>query len=187
CKTIQVPLCNPCKIESYFVVDSIVKGKVFLTNKSSANAVYYRWDFGDSTFSSTAKPGSKAYSSVGTYKICLTVWDQVKACSATFCKTITISSLRSGNHANAAPAVVPADVKVFPNPAFDLLQIEWSSGSGQKMVEVMDVNGRVLQTLTFMESSLISTVDLSTCAEGIYLVRVHQNGNSSTHRINHLR
>jgi hypothetical protein len=82
---------------------------------------------------------------------------------------------------------VPADVKVFPNPAFDLLQIEWSSGSGQKMVEVMDVNGRVLQTLTFMESSVTSTVDLSTCAEGIYLVRVHQNGNSSTHRINHLR
>ncbi|MEY3982912.1 MAG: hypothetical protein RL160_469 [Bacteroidota bacterium] len=187
CKTIQVPACNPCKIEAYFVVDSIVKGKVFLTNKSSTNAVSYKWDFGDATYSYVAKPGSKSYSSVGTYKICLTVWDQAKACSATFCKTITISSLRSGNNGGSAPDVVPADVHVFPNPAFDQLQIEWSSDYGQKMVEVMDMNGRVLQTRTFLESAMLSTVDLSTCAEGVYLIRVHQNGNTSTHRINHLR
>jgi PKD repeat protein len=187
CKTISVPLCNPCKIESSFVVDSIVKGKVFLTNKSSSNAVYFSWDFGDGTKSTSSKPGSKTYTATGTYKICLTVWDQTKACSATFCKTITISSLRSN-----ASLVLPAEdasqaVKVYPNPAFDKVQVEWGTQAGIKTVEVLDLNGRLLQTVTFNESVNAGTVDLSSCTEGLYLIRVHQNGSSSVHRINHVR
>jgi PKD repeat protein len=187
CKTISVPVCNPCKIESYFSVDSIVKGKVFLTNRSSSNAVYFRWDFGDSTFSSTAKPGSKSYTSVGTYKICLTVWDQTKACSATFCKTITISSLRSGSRESNASMDALNEIKVYPNPAFDKVQVEWGNQPGTRTVEVLDMNGRLMQTVTFNESVNVGTVDLSTCAEGLYLIRVYQNGTSSVHRISHVR
>jgi len=187
CKTITVPLCNPCKIESYFTVDSIVKGKVFLTNRSSSNAVYYKWDFGDATYAYIAKPGSKSYSAVGTYKICLTVWDQNKACSATFCKTITISSLRSNNLTGAAPNLAENNVVVYPNPASDKVFVAWNSDSGVKVVEVLDLNGRLLQTVEFSETAQTGTIDLSAYAEGMYLLRVNQNGATSLHRISHTR
>jgi PKD repeat protein len=174
CKTIQVPACNPCQIAAMFSVDSIVKGRVYLTNKSSSNAVWYSWSFGDSTSSSDKTP-KKTYASVGTYKICLKVWDQNKNCSAEYCTTIKISSLRNGS----LPALqqgTDGDVKVYPNPASNLLQIDWNNTIDHGQLELLDVNGRQLITRSIPageQSSLISTDNLP---EGLYMLRL-QRGN----------
>lgn len=174
CKTIQVPACNPCQISAMFSVDSIVKGRVYLTNKSSSNAVWYSWSFGDSTSSSDKTP-KKTYNSVGTYKICLKVWDQNKNCSAEYCTTIKISSLRNGS----LPALQQGEsgeVKVYPNPASNLLQIDWSNTNENGQLELLDINGRQLINRSIPSGEQSSIISVDNLPEGLYMLRL-QRGN----------
>lgn len=55
-------------------------------------------------------------------------------------------------------------VSIYPNPASNMLRVE---GNDVRMVEMLDVNGRMVLTAT--ESN---TIDLSGLAAGVYMVRV---------------
>jgi hypothetical protein len=185
CKTIQVPACNPCQIAAMFSVDSIVKGRVYLTNKSSSNAVWYSWSFGDSSFSGDKTP-KKTYASVGTYKICLKVWDQNKKCSAEYCTTVKISSLRSGG----MPALQQGeneDIKVYPIPAGDLLQIDWSNSNASGQLELTDMNGRQLITRSIQAGEQSTALPVDKLPEGLYMLRLQRGTVNRQERVQILR
>lgn len=67
------------------------------------------------------------------------------------------------------------NVSVYPNPANDVLNIE---GEGIQKVELMDVNGR-----TVMTTANAGSLNISTLAMGVYVVRVITNNGISTQKI----
>lgn len=69
----------------------------------------------------------------------------------------------------------PVEVKVYPNPATETVNIELNPICERCLVEIIDVFGRlVLQRITYSENKL--TILTGEWARGLYLVRVSQAG-----------
>ena len=85
---------TPCTVSASFnsYVDSIFANNFNFSNTTSGGGSYaYSWSFGDGTYSSLENP-SHAYASMGTYTVCLTVYDLIDSlCSDTYCSTVTFS------------------------------------------------------------------------------------------------
>lgn len=165
--------CQPCGAISYFTVDSIRKGTVYLTNRSK-NAYSYKWSFGDTTFSKDKDPGSKTYKYSGAKTICLTVWDSLEKCSSTFCKTIQVVTGRS----NEATADINPSFKAWPNPASETLNISWSGNQGTAYIS--DMNGRLVMTREINGS--INALPVSGLAEGMYILKLVGPGSGQSTR-----
>ncbi len=71
-----------------------------------------------------------------------------------------------------------ADVKIAPNPAFDVLNVKIINASATAIVSVLDITGRVLvQTeVTGKESDISADMDISSFEYGMYYVRVVAGG-----------
>lgn len=59
---------------------------------------------------------------------------------------------------------------VYPNPSVNILNIKYLNGD-IKMVEIHDLNGRLIQQLGFDSSNI--SLDISTLEKGIYLIKVN--------------
>ena len=68
-----------------------------------------------------------------------------------------------------------ANVAIFPNPVFNMLNIE---GNNVKSVEVIDMNGRVV-----INNNRAGQIDMSELSEGVYMVRVMSENGVSTKKI----
>lgn len=64
-------------------------------------------------------------------------------------------------------------IKIFPNPTQGLLNLEFAT-TGTAEVEIYDVLGKKLKT--FSHTGLNSTLDLSDLPDGLYVIRVNENG-----------
>ena len=69
----------------------------------------------------------------------------------------------------------PADsglAQIYPNPAKDLLWIEWGNDPGPgASVQIMDINGRKISTTRYNRQFSTSIIDVSFIKPGLYLVR----------------
>ncbi|MCA6365337.1 MAG: T9SS type A sorting domain-containing protein [Bacteroidetes bacterium] len=66
-----------------------------------------------------------------------------------------------------------ATVSVFPNPASNLLNVTFDpAGHTNIIVEIMDVNGKVVQSQVVTDGINKAELDVSSLAKGIYVVRV---------------
>jgi hypothetical protein len=77
-------------------------------------------------------------------------------------------------------------VKIAPNPASAQTEIHISNAAdGQAKLEIYNVLGTLIQTseITLGAGSNSIVLNISTLAEGIYLVRVAQNGESCVKRL----
>lgn len=67
---------------------------------------------------------------------------------------------------------VPDRFLIYPNPASDVLHISASVQAPQFSLNLMDINGRVIQQNNFTQSSINTTLDLSPLSNGIYLLQI---------------
>lgn len=67
------------------------------------------------------------------------------------------------------------DINIYPNPASEVLNIV---ADGVRLVEMLDVNGRVV-----LESRIGGAIDLSSLANGVYMVRVTTDAGVSTEKV----
>jgi phosphatidylserine/phosphatidylglycerophosphate/cardiolipin synthase-like enzyme len=67
---------------------------------------------------------------------------------------------------------VPDRFLIYPNPASDILHISASIQAPQFSLNLMDINGRVIQQNNFSQSSINTTLDLSSLSNGIYLLQI---------------
>ncbi len=91
CKDIQVGSATDsavCFADFSFYADSAT-GKVFFTDKSSSNISSWYWTFGDGSFIQKRNP-EHLYGGPGTYKVCLSVFDDVTGCTGKKCKEVKI-------------------------------------------------------------------------------------------------
>jgi len=73
-----------------------------------------------------------------------------------------------------------ADVVVFPNPAFDVVNIRFKSQTNGKL-EIIDLGGRLLKSAKLLGDSQINISDLE---KGIYLLKVSSGEKSTVVKLN---
>ncbi len=76
------------------------------------------------------------------------------------------------------------DINVFPNPATDLIAVQIGNlVADDYQVDLIDMNGRLLQTDNIYKGSTIASFDVKTLYSGMYLVRISNGENSTTRKV----
>ena len=73
------------------------------------------------------------------------------------------------------------NVKLFPNPVNDKLNIQFSSDLGEIKGTIYSLTGQKIQV--FIQNSLEKTIDISDVSEGIYFIKLETEKGTSTHKI----
>jgi hypothetical protein len=74
-------------------------------------------------------------------------------------------------------------VVAYPNPATDLLYLDFKTQAQKAYVDVMDINGRLLKTITFANPSGTEKLDVSALPKGMCLVKITADGMSATRKV----
>lgn len=122
----------------------------------------YFWDF-DSQVTSTDESPSFDFLGSGTYAIVLTVTDS-NSCSNSSSQAITLIGVGLDEFTNY-------DFLVYPNPSAEKIFIELQNLAE---IEIVDQSGRVVKEIS--TSSIKTEVDISSFANGIYLLRITAEG-----------
>jgi PKD repeat protein len=138
---------------------------------TTTNGVTYSWDFGDGGSSNAENP-VHTYTADGTYYVMLTVNN---GCGTdTFTDTLYVygTGINEGNFTTT--------LSVFPNPANDLLNIEFiNSGNSPVNIGLYDATGRMVRHLECGKNGYFhKTIELAGIAEGIYLLRLHDGNHA---------
>ena len=72
------------------------------------------------------------------------------------------------------------ELKVFPNPAFETLNVQFSAGFEEHLLSIVDAKGSVLHTQPLKPNS---QVDLSQIPRGLYILRVDGDNSSWTSKL----
>ncbi|MFM8596160.1 MAG: GEVED domain-containing protein [Flavobacteriales bacterium] len=75
-----------------------------------------------------------------------------------------------------------AVVQVYPNPAQDLLFIDLKDLENVSSIEILDLQGKQVQTLSKIQKG-INTIQIENFKAGMYQVRISQNGYQTTQRL----
>ena len=139
-------------------------------------------------------------------RIVLTVSNEEDSCSNTFCQTLSVDSagwwtgLVDGFTINVFAAgtggsvsdITPAHenavtLSLYPNPVQDgNLSVEWTTNaSSEATIDVLGLDGRVMATRTWnvAPGAQRTSVDVSSLASGIYLVRLSAGSLQRTQRV----
>ena len=186
---------TPITCQADYFVDTVnsgrFQGQLIVGENSSSSAgrvVDWVWDFGDGTIKTGQYP-SHTYSNNGVYEVCLSILaiNQTAAgpdsCISTFCDSIGFDSngnlVFKGNQGFTINVVDPntfsieqldiaSQVKMFPNPAVSgTVNLEWNEQLSMKNVELLTLDGRIVEKLTADESPM----KLENLASGTYLLR----------------
>lgn len=147
--------------------------KMDFNSATSKNAVNYNWNFGDGGTSVVAKP-SHTYAAPGTYTVRLIVDDCMK-------KDTTTQSVIVPTSGGINDHSLLNLVKVYPNPAQNVLQIE-SPMAGQKFkISIVNLLGSVIMPSAILNANAIDITHLSS---GMYVLTIQDeiSGNSITRK-----
>ncbi|MDX5443820.1 MAG: PKD domain-containing protein [Hymenobacteraceae bacterium] len=150
-----------------------VNTPVQFTN-TSVGGIGYQWTFGDGK-TSTLKDPTNTFSIPGKYKVRLSI--TVANCNKVFDKYIVIVQRPVG----IAEAFKRGEVKIYPNPAQDFLQVEADEAAGLTEVTLANAIGQVvMQEKANATSARLRTSELP---NGIYFVTLSGAGGSVTRKI----
>jgi PKD repeat protein len=183
------PSCNASFI---LFQDSTGSGVYYAWNTSVGSGLSYYWDFGDGNTSTLAYP-THTYSAVGSYTICLTVYNN-NGCSSTYCDNIvivvkaagtTLNVLQPGATVGVEEIALINEAKLYPNPNNG--QFNMSINVSQSMDAVLNITNLMGQTVEVITLQLnqggnVINFDQSHLTSGIYLVNLidEQTGRNST-------
>lgn len=125
---------------------------------------------------------SGQYGSQGNYQFELSVGESasiVTQSTGTFVVTSGIlqSYTSFASVFNAFPSFLPDEIKIYPNPFRDILEINLlHTNSGKLKIEIFDIQGKKLKETLFYHFGLGRTEkwDLSKFSQGTYIVSVSQ-------------
>jgi hypothetical protein len=189
-------------IQAYDQDSLPVPNEVWVWNLSSGTSPFqFLWTFGDGTSSTEAFP-THVYANGGPYQLCLTITDGA-GCTSVHCDDVSVDdsgfysgmvidgrpgSLRSGFtirvrdqvSTDVSEEVGMIDAMTWPNPVSDQLNLNFrSTAKGAFVLQVADVNGRVLRSTRAGFAYGDNRIQVSTegLPAGLYLLRMEQGGN----------
>jgi hypothetical protein len=107
----------------------------------------------------------------GTYNVLVT--------SDQGCETfdeIVVDTVTCTNNIDILPVV---GLKVYPNPAVSSVQLEWTSASEPTLIELIDLNGKLVLSQQFAHGTRSASIDVSELSGGFYFITVSQGTQSS--------
>ncbi len=162
-RTAIVSLCPlPIADWTYQIIQTTPSGmEVQFDGTLSQNAVSWDWTFGDGTTDNTTSQPKHTYLTPGLfYKVTLKVTNS--------CGDESVRSFRL-NEIGLEELPWLADVKVFPNPASELLNIEWQARDLKlNELKLSDVSGKILLRRQLTENSGKAELDISKLPPGNY-------------------
>ena len=90
----------------------------------------------------------------------------IESWSIEVCKATTIGTTTFGENS----------FTLFPNPANNIVNIALADVAGSQSLEIYDLTGRLVQTTALEASTGIQEISIDQLNQGIYLVKVIQNG-----------
>ncbi|MEZ4771849.1 MAG: S8 family serine peptidase [Bacteroidia bacterium] len=146
----------------------------------SANAVTWKWDFGDGGTSTDQNP-LHTYSLVDTYAVSLEATG-ADGCADTYIDTVVVEGWNT-----AIDDIDPSgsQILVYPNPSGGVFNVKFSFDTPTEVeIYVTDIVGRVISTpFKKMVGDEVVQLDISGVSQGIYLLLVKHNGLVFTQRI----
>ena len=151
---------------------AVSSGEVTFTNTSSANALFYNWDFGDpqsgqASNTSTLENPKHTYSQPGLYTVTLTATSSHAAGNCSSTKTFVIQV----NGVNGLQKAFDAGkIKIYPNPAKDYLRVEVPESEKVTEVQLINTIGQVVAKQKPAAGQV--QLNLNQAAGGIYFVKI---------------
>ncbi len=169
---------QPCApLEAAFnVVNDNTDFEVSFTDISSGDINAWSWDFDDGSVNSTDQNPTHTFPGNGTYNVTLTVTDD---CGDTDDTTIVVSLtvLSRGD-------LIDAGLELFPNPATDVVTLHLETTLDNGIFELYNLNGQLFQRQTLTPNTLEQAIRLEDVSEGVYMVRILENGTAvSQHKL----
>jgi PKD repeat protein len=118
----------------------------------------YNWNFGDGNTSTETNP-SYTFTSPGIFTVVLTA-TSAQGCSAVFDVQVNAS-------VGVNEVAQSNSLQVYPNPVRETLNVVSTTGG---VVYITDLSGRVVRANEKLNAGFITTLDVSTLAEGVYQV-----------------
>ena len=127
------------------------------------------WDFGNGTTSSMQNPDNICYDSLGSYNVCLTVFDS-NGDSSKICKQNYIVVDATGQHCNVSTGFNDVSTSEFefgfyPNPIINQFSLKTNNNEPSEII-LYDIESRKLLQQKFTNFVSINTEQL---AKGIYI------------------
>lgn len=142
---------------------------VAFTN-TSTGATTYSWDFGDLSNSSQSNP-SHTYLVNGVYNVCLIAYSSA-GCSDTTCTTVSINTGMNELDNNTS-------LNLYPNPAFDNLQVELIGMDGQVVLNVVSLSGAVVISQEVNTADGKIQLNVSELSAGFYTLVINSKEGQS--------
>ncbi len=181
CQTITVGSSGGCSVD-FTWIDSLGYA-FFISSSTLGNGGYYVWDLGDGNFVSGMNP-SYVYSAAGLYTVCVTVYDSMQQFCDSTCHQVLVQSQQS---AIAENNLLQNSLLVSPNPADAALNLSfYAEQSGNASITFYDAAGRIATTHSIIlpgKGQVNETVNTTSLAQGIYLVKLEVNGSLAWTRI----
>jgi hypothetical protein len=85
----------------------------------------------------------------------------------------------------AVSPVTPVDVKVFPNPSNDVLMVQLSDLIKTDVaLQLVDLNGKLIDSKTIFQGSTIAYFDVSTLYNGQYILYIGEGDKQQSVNVN---
>lgn len=137
-------------------------GYAEFTDTSTPDATGWLWNFGDGETSTLQNP-VHLYLTPGTYTVTLTVTNY--NCTSTITGTVIVIDSETDIIELADNSII----KLYPNPANDVLTIELPKLNGKVMIELYDNTGRVVANTLI--TNTITQLEVSNLSPGMYMFR----------------
>ena len=131
----------------------------------------YKWIFGNISNSSQTSPSYK-FPSDGSFDVRL-IAKTAEGCECQSTQRVSVTT-------TGLPLVETGDIRFYPNPATDYLNVENLTANNKSMnFTILDQTGRTLQTGSLNQGN--NRIDLGTLANGTYYIRMTVDGVSGTY------
>lgn len=140
---------------------------ITFTDVSSFSPNAWSWDFGDGNTSSQQNP-VHTYAALGTYTVVLMVTND--------CGTDDYERKITVNWISTPEQVLAEQIKVFPNPATDLINVEIPEQLESCQLVLSDLSGKQLQRVEVSGSSKTSSLNIEGLSEGVYILGIEKDG-----------
>ncbi len=161
--------------------------QISLENKSTGRVSDYSWDFGNGQNSNLEVPPTITYSSEGTFKIELKASNSCGISkldkSFTYTKEQEIKDPIKDIILGVDSNISGSNYQVFPNPAFDIIEIENSFRQNAK-VSIYDISSRLLDEFNIKIEEPVKRYNLNNYPSGVYIIRlVSEKGITQTKKV----